>query len=161
MQKSALLCSVCLHQWRVPRFALKYLCNPPPPPQGDCHLATPPPFLSVFFFILYHVLACPALWAMGMSRHVDTREVPLAYPLRGEELQQHLAEVESELGEAQVSSYSTPPQSPRPDFSPSTTAGYCISVGVTGSVTSDKKKRVNLSNTRFAVKIYSSFASRR
>ena len=21
----------CLHQWRVPQFALKYLCNPPPP----------------------------------------------------------------------------------------------------------------------------------
>ena len=23
--------AVCLHQWRVPQFALKYLCNPPPP----------------------------------------------------------------------------------------------------------------------------------
>ena len=31
------LCSVCLHQWRVPQFALKYSCNPPP--QGH-HLAT-------------------------------------------------------------------------------------------------------------------------
>ena len=25
------LCSVCLHQWRVPQFALKYPCNLPPP----------------------------------------------------------------------------------------------------------------------------------
>ena len=32
----------CLHQWRVPQFALKYPCNPPPP-LGDCHLATVPP----------------------------------------------------------------------------------------------------------------------
>ena len=23
--------AVCLHQWRVPQFALKYPCNPPPP----------------------------------------------------------------------------------------------------------------------------------
>ena len=29
--KSLHLCSVCLRQWRVPQFALKYLCNPPPP----------------------------------------------------------------------------------------------------------------------------------
>ena len=34
MQKSLYLCSVCLHQWRVPQFALKYPCNPPPP-QGE------------------------------------------------------------------------------------------------------------------------------
>ena len=27
--------SLCLHQWRVPQFALKYLCNPPPPPTRD------------------------------------------------------------------------------------------------------------------------------
>ena len=38
------MCSLCLHQWRVPQFALKYPCNPPPP-RGDRHLATvsPPP----------------------------------------------------------------------------------------------------------------------
>ena len=36
------MCSLCLHQWRVPQFALKYPCNPPPPPgdrranEGDC-----------------------------------------------------------------------------------------------------------------------------
>ena len=29
------LCSVCLHQWRVPQFALKYPCNPPPHGAGD------------------------------------------------------------------------------------------------------------------------------
>ena len=29
--KLLLLCSVCLHQWRVPQFALKYPRNPPPP----------------------------------------------------------------------------------------------------------------------------------
>ena len=28
--KSLHLCSVCLHQWRVPQFALKYPCNLPP-----------------------------------------------------------------------------------------------------------------------------------
>jgi len=30
------LCSVCLHQWRIPQFALKYPCNlpPSPPPRG-------------------------------------------------------------------------------------------------------------------------------
>ena len=32
--KSLHLCSVCLHQWRVPQFALKYPYNPPPLPQG-------------------------------------------------------------------------------------------------------------------------------
>ena len=44
MRKSLHTCSLCLHQWRVPPFALKYPCNPPPPP-GDRHLATvsPPP----------------------------------------------------------------------------------------------------------------------
>ena len=31
-KKSLHLCSLCLHQWRVPQFALKYPCNPPPPP---------------------------------------------------------------------------------------------------------------------------------
>ena len=36
------LCSVCLQQWRVPQFALKYTCNPPPPGGEDHHLATPP-----------------------------------------------------------------------------------------------------------------------
>ena len=41
-QKSLHLCSLCLHQWRVPQFALKYPCNPPPPP-GDRHLATVSP----------------------------------------------------------------------------------------------------------------------
>ena len=30
-QKSLHTCSLCLHQWRVPHFALKYPCNPPPP----------------------------------------------------------------------------------------------------------------------------------
>ena len=40
MQKSLHLCYVCLHQWRVPKFALKYPCNPPPPPGGDRHLVT-------------------------------------------------------------------------------------------------------------------------
>ena len=40
--KSLHLCSVCLHQWRVPQCALKYPCNPPPPlegegPYGLCH----------------------------------------------------------------------------------------------------------------------------
>ena len=38
------LCSVCLHRWRVPQFALEYPCNPPPPSKGgDCHLVTVPP----------------------------------------------------------------------------------------------------------------------
>ena len=37
------LCSVCLHQWRVPQFALEYPCNPPPPQGGDRHLMTVPP----------------------------------------------------------------------------------------------------------------------
>ena len=32
MQKSLHLCSVCLHQWRVPQLALKYRCDAPPPP---------------------------------------------------------------------------------------------------------------------------------
>ena len=40
-QKLLHTCSLCLHQWRVPRFALKYPCNPPPPP-GDNHLVPPP-----------------------------------------------------------------------------------------------------------------------
>ena len=31
MQKSPHLYSVCLHQWRLPYFALKYPRNPPPP----------------------------------------------------------------------------------------------------------------------------------
>ena len=35
------LCPLCLHQWRVPQFALKFAIPPPPP--GDRHLATPPP----------------------------------------------------------------------------------------------------------------------
>ena len=30
MRKS--LHTLCLHRWRVPQFALKYPCNPPPPP---------------------------------------------------------------------------------------------------------------------------------
>ena len=36
MQNSLHLCSVCLHQWRVPQFALKYPCN------LNRHLATVP-----------------------------------------------------------------------------------------------------------------------
>ena len=34
MQKSLHLCHVCLHQWRVPKIALKYPCNLPPPLGG-------------------------------------------------------------------------------------------------------------------------------
>ena len=41
-QKSLHTCSLCLHHWRLPQFALKYPCNPPPPP-GDHHLATVSP----------------------------------------------------------------------------------------------------------------------
>ena len=41
-QKSLHTYSLCLHQWRVPKFALKYPCNPPPPP-GARRLATRPP----------------------------------------------------------------------------------------------------------------------
>ena len=41
--KSLHLCSVCLHQWRVPQFALKYCCNLPPAGGGDRHLATVSP----------------------------------------------------------------------------------------------------------------------
>ena len=45
-QKSPHLCSLCLHQWRVPQFALKCPYNPPLPPGrpslGD-HLSPPPP----------------------------------------------------------------------------------------------------------------------
>ena len=37
------LVHMCLHRWRVPQFALKYPCNPPPPPLGDRHLATVSP----------------------------------------------------------------------------------------------------------------------
>ena len=40
MQKSLHLCRLCLHQWRVPQFALKYPCNPAP---RDRHLATVSP----------------------------------------------------------------------------------------------------------------------
>ena len=31
MQKLLHLCYVCLHQWRVPKFALKYPCSLHPP----------------------------------------------------------------------------------------------------------------------------------
>ena len=52
MEKSLHLgsvCSVCLHQWRVPQFALKYCCDPPPPnvpgdtlvPHSTHHSTTP------------------------------------------------------------------------------------------------------------------------
>ena len=34
MQKSLHLRCVCLHQWRIPQFALKYPCNPSPPGEG-------------------------------------------------------------------------------------------------------------------------------
>ena len=30
--KVAYTCPLCLRQWRVPQFALRYPCNPPPPP---------------------------------------------------------------------------------------------------------------------------------
>ena len=43
MQKSLHLCSVCLHQWRAPRFALKYRCTPPPPPETIAWRPSPPP----------------------------------------------------------------------------------------------------------------------
>ena len=46
MRKSLHTCSLCLHWWKVPHFALKYPCNPPPPPGrpslGD-RLPPPPP----------------------------------------------------------------------------------------------------------------------
>ena len=35
--------AVCLHQRRVPQFALKYPCNPPPPQGGRPSLGDPPP----------------------------------------------------------------------------------------------------------------------
>ena len=38
MPKTLHLCSVCLHQWRGPWFALEYPCNPPPPQGGDRHV---------------------------------------------------------------------------------------------------------------------------
>ena len=41
-RKSLHTCSLCLRQWRVPQFALRYPCNPPPPP-GHRHLVTVPP----------------------------------------------------------------------------------------------------------------------
>ena len=44
---------VCLHQRRVPQFALKYLCAPPPP-QGDCHLVTVSPAPSIWGTVARH-----------------------------------------------------------------------------------------------------------
>ena len=41
-RKSLHTCSLCFRQWRVPQFALRYPCNPPPPP-GDRHLVTVSP----------------------------------------------------------------------------------------------------------------------
>ena len=35
--------AVCLHQWRVPQFALKYPCNLPPPPRGETVTWQPSP----------------------------------------------------------------------------------------------------------------------
>ena len=35
--------SLCLRQWRVPQFALRYPCNLPPPPPGHRHLVTVSP----------------------------------------------------------------------------------------------------------------------
>ena len=32
-RKSLHTCSLCLRQWRVPQFALRYPCNVPPPPR--------------------------------------------------------------------------------------------------------------------------------
>ena len=45
MRKSLHTCSLCLHGWRVPQFALKYPCNLPPPPPGRPSLGDrlPPP----------------------------------------------------------------------------------------------------------------------
>ena len=43
MQKSLHLCSVCLHRWRVPRFALKYPCNASPPGGETIPWRPPPP----------------------------------------------------------------------------------------------------------------------
>ena len=42
-QKSLHTCSLCLHQWRVPQFALKYPCNPPPPPPRETITWRPSP----------------------------------------------------------------------------------------------------------------------
>ena len=62
-----------------------------------------------------------------MSKHVDTREAaPLVYSPIPAEQAQRAAEIEQELGEAQDSPYSSPPQSPAasslstisPDYSP-------------------------------------------
>ena len=42
-RKSLHTCSLCLRQWRVPQFALRYPCNAPPPPPGHRHLVTVSP----------------------------------------------------------------------------------------------------------------------
>ena len=42
-RKSLHTCSLCLRQWRVPQFALRYPCNVPPPPPGHRHLVTVSP----------------------------------------------------------------------------------------------------------------------
>ena len=42
-RKSLHMCSLCLRQWRVPQFALRYPCNVPPPPPGHRHLVTVSP----------------------------------------------------------------------------------------------------------------------
>ena len=44
-RKSLHTCSLCLRQWRVPQFALRYPCNVPPPPPGTPSLGDrlPPP----------------------------------------------------------------------------------------------------------------------
>ena len=71
------LCSVCLHQWRIPQFALKYPCNlpPSPPPGGDRSRATGGDFKG---FGLWAVLPAPmrALRAHGLL-------------LRGSQVQAH------------------------------------------------------------------------
>ena len=43
MRKSLHTCSLCLHRWRVPQFALKYPCNPPPPGRPSLGDRLPPP----------------------------------------------------------------------------------------------------------------------
>ena len=124
---------------------------------------SPPPALSecLFFFDVCHCHACPALWAMNMSRTEDTPEVaPRAYSPLAWETKQRQAEIEAELGRAQASPYTTPPQSPDApsegtipaDFSPSTPKTISTVESPTWSPR-QKRRRVNLSTSRFATLI--------
>ena len=53
MQKSLLLCSVCLHQWRLPPFALKYPCNIPLPRHWSGRPLPPLLFSVCASFVLF------------------------------------------------------------------------------------------------------------